>query len=78
MDVDYPACTTFEVYDMVPEMVPVGFMARSVVYMVEQMRWSAGPMGIDVVALSNCLLCFGMAPEELREEIALLADILEN
>eukprot|EP00957_Ditylum_brightwellii_P162832 12399607-Ditylum_brightwellii.AAC.1 len=46
--------------------------------MASKMRGSAGPLGLEAVALSNWLLRFGVASEELREEMAQLADWLAN
>eukprot|EP00957_Ditylum_brightwellii_P045845 3478240-Ditylum_brightwellii.AAC.1 len=78
LDVLDPNCTAFEEYDRVPEVVPLDFTQGSVAHVASHMCGSGGPLGQDAVTLSNWLLRFGVASEELREEIALLADWLSN
>eukprot|EP00957_Ditylum_brightwellii_P015847 1193271-Ditylum_brightwellii.AAC.2 len=53
-------------------------MAGSVANMAGQIRGSAKPLDIQALACSNWMLHYGTASEELREEIALLANMLAN
>eukprot|EP00957_Ditylum_brightwellii_P060021 4556804-Ditylum_brightwellii.AAC.1 len=77
-DVTNPTCTAFEHYGKVPEVTPLEFTQGSVAHVASLMRGSGAPIGLEATAISNWLLRFGVASEEIREEIAMLADLLAN
>ena len=69
-----PVCAAFEVYEEVPETVPLDFAEDDFTWFASKLSGAAGALGAEAMELRNWLLCFGCASEELRVIVASLAD----
>ena len=76
--VENPTCAAFEVYEEVPETVPLDFTEDDVTWVGSKLSGAAGALGVEVMELRNCLLRFVCVSEELRFVIASLADWMAN
>jgi hypothetical protein len=74
-----PEDTAFESYaHEPPDTVPLLITAEDVEKVAPKLSGSAGPSGVDAVALQHWLLRFGSESEHLRHEIAIIATRLSN
>ena len=73
-----PMCAAFEVYEEVPEMVPLDFTEDYVTWVASKLFGAAGALGAEAMELRNWLLCFGCASEESRVVVARLAECMDN
>ena len=73
-----PTCAAFEVYEDVPETVPLNFTEDEVTWVASKLSGAAGALGAEVMELRNWLLHFGCASEEFRVVVASLADWMAN
>ena len=73
-----PACATFEVYEEVPETVPLDFTEDDVIWVASKLSGVAGVLGAEAIELRKWLLRFGCSSEELRFVFARLADWIAN
>jgi hypothetical protein len=69
-DLKDPNCIAFEHYDEVPLLIPTDCTTEDLETLALQMSGSAGPSSFDAVMLRNCLLQYGRASAQLRQEIA--------
>ena len=69
-----PTCAGFEEYGEVSKTVPLDFKKDDVTWVASKLSSAAGALGAETIELSNWLLCFGCASEELRIVFARLAD----
>ncbi len=73
-----PHCIAFEHYDEVPAAMPTDFTPQDLEMLALRMSGSAGPSSLDAVMLRNCLLWYGRASSELRQEMANWVEWLSN
>jgi hypothetical protein len=73
-----PHCIAFEHYDEVPVEVPTDCTSEDLETLALRMSGGAGPSSFDAVMLRNCLLRYGRASGELREELATWVEWLSN
>ena len=73
-----PHCIAFEHYDEVPVEIYTDCTSEDMETLALQMSGSAGPSSFDAVMLQNCLLRYGRALSELREEMAAWVDWMSN
>ena len=73
-----PTCAAFEVYEDVPETVPLDFTEDDVTWVASKLSGAAGALGVEAMELRNWFLCFGCASEELRVVVVILADCMAN
>ena len=73
-----PTCSYFEVYEEVPETVPLDFMEDDVTWVASKLSGAVGALGAEAMDLRNWLLCFGCVSEELRVVIASLTDLMAH
>jgi hypothetical protein len=73
-----PHCIAFEHYDEVPVEMMTDCTGDDMETLALRMSGSAGPSSFDAVMLRNCLLRYGRASIELREEMATWVDWLSN
>ena len=73
-----PACAAFEEYGEVPETVLLDFTEDDVTWVALKLSDAAGALGAEAIELSNWLLRFGCASEELRVIVASLDDWMDN
>ena len=59
-------------------MRPLDFTEDDVTWVASKLSGAAVALGAEVIELSNCLLCFGCASEELRVVVASLDDWMAN
>ena len=74
-DVEISSLPIFESY---PELVNIEVIEDSVKNVARRLSGSAGPSGIDSVAMSHWLLKFGGASTKLRRSIAKFSGWLTN
>ncbi len=72
-----PNCIDVEYYDEVPMTMPTDCSSEDLETLALQMSGSAGP-SFDAVMLRNCLLRYGRASGELRQELANWVEWLSN
>ncbi len=65
-----PACIAFEQYNEVPMALPMDCTSKDLEALALRMSGSAGPNSFNTVMLRNCLLLYGRALSELRQEMA--------
>ena len=73
-----PTCAFFEVYEDLPETVPLNFTEDDVMWVASNLSGAAGALGVEAMELRNWLLRFRCASEELRVVVASLADWMAN
>ena len=73
-----PHCIAFEHYDEVPGAMPTDCTPEDLELLALRMSGSAGPSSFDAVMLRNCLLWYGRASSELRQEMANWVEWLSN
>ena len=72
------SCKSFEKYDKCPNVLGLDITADDVTEMASKLKGAAGPTFVDAVALSSWLLCFSLASQELKEEMAHWTEWLAN
>ena len=72
--VEKPTCAAFEVYEDIPETVPLDFTEDDITWVASKLSGTAGALGAEAMELRNWLLRFGCASEELRVVVTSLAD----
>jgi hypothetical protein len=77
-DLEDPHCIAFEHYDEVPVEIPTDCSSEDLETLALRMSGSAGPSSFDAVMLRNCLLWYGRASGELRQELATWVEWLSN
>jgi hypothetical protein len=77
-DLEDPHCIAFEHYDEVPVEIPTDCSSKDLKMLALRMSGSAGPSSFDAVMLRNCLLWYGRALGELRQELATWVEWLSN
>jgi hypothetical protein len=73
-----PDCIAFEQYDEVPMALPTDCTSEDLEALALRMSRSAGPNSFDDVMMRNCLLRYGRALSELRQEMADWVEWLSN
>jgi hypothetical protein len=73
-----PNCIAFEQYSEVPVAMPTDCTPEDLETLALRMSGSAGPSSFDAVMLRNCLLRYGRASGELRQEMADWVEWLSN
>ncbi len=73
-----PDCIAFEQYDEVPIALPTDCTSEDLEALALRMSGSAGPSSFNTVMMRNCLLWYGRALSELRQEMADWAEWLSN
>jgi hypothetical protein len=73
-----PHCIAFEHYDEVPVEIPTDCTSKDLETLALRMGGSTGPSSFDAVMLRNCLLWYGRALGELRQELANWVEWLSN
>ncbi len=73
-----PHCIAFEQYDEVPVEILMDCTTEDLKTLALRMSGSAGPSSFDAVMLRNCLLRYGRASGELRQELAAWVEWLSN
>ena len=76
--VENPTCAAFEVYEDVPETVPLNFTEDDVTWVASKLSGAAGVLEAEAMELRNWLLRFECASEELRVVVASLAYWMTN
>ena len=76
--VENPTCAAFEVYEDVPETVPLDFTEDDVTWVASKLSGAAGALVAEAMELRNWLLRFGCASEEIRVVVAILSDWMAN
>ena len=76
--VENPTCAAFEVYEEVPETVPLDFTEDDVTWVASKLSGAAGALVAEAIELRNWLLRFGCLSKELRVVLARLADSMAN
>ena len=76
--VENSTCAAFDKYREVPETVPLNFTEDDSTWVASKLSGSAGALGAEAIELSNWLLCFRCASEELRVVVARLAGWMAN
>ena len=76
--VENPTCAAFEVYEEVPETVPLNFTEDDVTWAASKLYGTAGSMGAEAMELRNWLLRFVCSLEELRVVVDRLAEWMAN
>jgi hypothetical protein len=77
-DLEDPHCIAFEQYDEVPVEIPTYCTTEDLKTLALRMSGSAGPSSFNAVMLRNCLLRYGRASGELRQELAAWMEWLSN
>jgi hypothetical protein len=77
-DLEDPYCIAFEHYDEVPVEIPTDCTPKDLETLALRMGGSTGPSSFDAVMLRNCLLWYGRASGELRQELANWLEWLSN
>ncbi len=77
-DLKDPHCIAFEQYNEVPVEIPTDCTTKDLETLALRMSGSAGPSSFDAVMLRNCLLRYGRASGELRQELAAWVEWLSN
>jgi hypothetical protein len=73
-----PDCIAFEQYNEVPTALPTDCTSEDLEALALRMSRSAGPSSFDTVMMRNCLLWYGRALSELRQEMADWVEWLSN
>jgi hypothetical protein len=73
-----PYCIAFEQYNEVPTALPMDCTSKDLEALALRMSRSAGPSSFDAVMMINCLLWYGRALSELRQEMADWVEWLSN
>ncbi len=73
-----PHCIAFEHYDEVPVEIPTDCTSEDLKTLALRMSGSAGPSSFNAVMLRNCLIRYGRASGELRQELAAWVEWLSN
>jgi hypothetical protein len=73
-----PDCIAFEQYAEVPTALPMDCTSKDLEALALRMSGSAGPSSFDAVMMRNCLLWYGRASSELRQEMADWVEWLSN
>ena len=71
-------CAAFEEYGEVPETVSLDFTENDVTWVASKISGAASALGAEAIELRNVLLRFECMPEELRVDVARLADWMAN
>ncbi len=77
-DLKDPHCFAFEHYDEVPVEIPTDCTSEDLETLALRMSGSAGPSSFDTIMLRNCLLRYGRALGNLRQELAAWVEWLSN
>ncbi len=77
-DLEDPHCIAFKQYNEVPVEIPMDCTTEDLETLALRMSGSAGPSSFDAVMLRNCLLRYGRASGELRQELAAWVEWLSN
>jgi hypothetical protein len=77
-DLEDPHCIAFEHYNEVPVEIPTNCTSEHLETLALRMSGSAGPSSFDAVMLRNCLLRYGRALGELRQELTAWVEWLSN
>jgi hypothetical protein len=73
-----PDCIAFKQYDEVPTALPMDCTSKDLEALDLRMSRSTGPSSFDAVMMRNCLLWYGRASSELRQEMADWVEWLSN
>ena len=73
-----PTCAAFKEYEEVPKTVPFNFTEDDVTWVASKLFGAAGALGAEAMELSNWLLRFRCASEELRVAVAGLNEWMAN
>ncbi len=78
LNLEDPNCIAFEQYSEVPVAMPTDCTPEDLETLALRMSGSTGPSSFDAVMLRNCLLWYGRALGEFRQEIADWVEWLSN
>jgi hypothetical protein len=73
-----PDCIAFEQYNEVPTILPMDCTSKDLEALALRMSGSAGPSSFNAVMMKNCLLWYGRASSELRQEMTDWVEWLSN